>query len=418
MFKNSSKWYHWSNFPLYGIAIFITFSISFTQLFLALALLIALLDKKNSLKNETGDPPQKILFALIGLWILYRVFHIFYSRHFMEELILARELLLFSIIPLFIYRIKNKAILTAFVWSMVIGVALPFSNLLYLQFTGIQDILPMSFRYNAFAGMNPLTFTATSGIAFFILSGTFLYAFSNGKKYLSIAALMGAVMALTSFYFSHSRGGYLALAFAVGVLSLFWFRRAHVVIMPIGLLAIAWLLSHGFADSLIDRYASFFNPEGGNYISFLNRLQQWEAGFAIWQKWPLLGTGFADYHYFYPDFVKEGYVKWAAVTDPKNVMHLHNDYLDTLVFYGITGFAILYLLLTQPLADFFRNKKSLPWGERALGWSIFAALLFIFVAGTSQAELIDDQAQTTIYFAIGLLYRLLQSDIRRIADEN
>ena len=191
---------------LTGFALFCSFSISLTQFFLGLSLLVFLVDftfyvhLKSRLKNRENtnllsslEPKEQNLinhfqtykkneiFYYIGAWIFLRIIHLFISPEPLKELYDFREIWLISILPLVMFRLPDEKWLKVFWICLVTGAA---STGAYNLFKYFQLNLSMNhFRAGGFFNtMHPLSYTGITGLLFFLSIGAALYFWQKNPK--------------------------------------------------------------------------------------------------------------------------------------------------------------------------------------------------------------------------------------------
>lgn len=166
---------------------------------------------------------------------------------------------------------------------------------------------------------------------------------------------MGGLLVLTtlilslSLLLSWSRGGWLAAAFAFGVVVLAWSRRKAPLIVLAGGLLLFLMAVVGLFDllptSLVARLAdlrSYWVTVDLNRVevtdanfSVVERLAHWQAAIGMWADHPWLGVGLGNYAVVYPAYRVS---RWQ---DPLG--HAHNVYLNFGAETGLIGLAA-YLL--------------------------------------------------------------------------
>ncbi|MCX6910854.1 MAG: O-antigen ligase family protein [Verrucomicrobia bacterium] len=199
---------------------------------------------------------------------------------------------------------------------------------------------------NHFAGFLELTLAVA--LAHLLWSG-------RGAAQRIVLAYAACVM-FVGIAFSGSRGGYIStggmLVFVVAAVARGVTRRwwPALVIVLLGLLAGAWGI-YGF-EALRTR---FFSPQMGRVDT--SRMWMWQAAWQIFLEHPWFGTG--------PCMFNAVYGRYRDPLDQFIPEYVHNDYLQTLCDYGITGFVLMGLLVGAFLVTAWRIH--LRWRQRGIG---------------------------------------------------
>jgi tetratricopeptide (TPR) repeat protein len=160
-----------------------------------------------------------------------------------------------------------------------------------------------------------------------------------------LAALFVFALVLTG-----SRGGWIALALALVAWPLLtgWGRKKKLIGLAAVLLCVGaglWALYHG-SDYARDRIQPFLE---GKFEA--SRPLIWKAGWQMWLDGVWLGRGAASYNVLFEQYRPRGFLN-----DPE---WTHNDYLNTLIDYGVIGFALwLGAGLTLGLAGWVAVKRA------------------------------------------------------------
>ncbi len=146
-----------------------------------------------------------------------------------------------------------------------------------------------------------------------------------------IACAWLAVLFVFAVVLTGSRGGWIGLGLALLAWPLFTGRdwRKKVLGLTAVLLCAGvglWALYHGseYARTRIDPFLE------GKFEA--SRPVIWKAGWQMWQVEPWLGRGAAAYNVLFDQYRPRGFLnepRWA-----------HNDHLNTLIDYGLAGFAL------------------------------------------------------------------------------
>lgn len=141
-----------------------------------------------------------------------------------------------------------------------------------------------------------------------------------------LAALLLGALLLTG-----SRGGWLATALALALWPLLsgrgWKRGVLGGAGVLAALALGLTVAYKFLPAAQTRIEPFLRGEFE-----ASRPLLWRAGWELWQRAPVLGTGAASYNILFDQVRPLGYRQEPHWT--------HNDYLNTLSDYGAVGFAL------------------------------------------------------------------------------
>ncbi len=199
---------------------------------------------------------------------------------------------------------------------------------------------------NPYAGYLSLSLALMGGLLLGHLRG------GEWRRHIPVLWIFGGATAIitVALLMSFSRGAWLALAVAVGVMAALWNRR---VLFGIGLLLVVGLLvglagAFGALPEAVAARLSFL----GDYVAILQgtppllTAQNWAVmeRMAIWQSaWnmfldnPALGIGAGNFDVAYPFYALPG---WNTLPG-----HAHNYYLNMLAETGILGFVTYFLLM-------------------------------------------------------------------------
>ncbi|OEF00484.1 hypothetical protein A136_13865 [Vibrio crassostreae 9ZC13] len=357
---------------------------------------------------ENGDKVLSviILVATVASFFVYRatIIRSNFSNNWWLYLIV---LYLFFIGVSYIYKgdfsgRESRAAIGAF----FIILFLPYDKLktLHLQalvILGSVCILGVSVYYQVYLGksrmslpVNPIPY-ATLGASFAITA--FILAIYEQSKNKALLLFSGFAFATSSVLLSESRGVWLALAFAVMVVSIRNIKRIkfskHIVLMVIVVSVIA-LFSKGFVYERYQRTMSEFSAiEQGNLSTSIGvRLQLWNTAITIADGSPILGV--KDYKSELKKLYDKGELTKNVITAP----HPHNEILNKLVQQGGGGVLIYLSFMLFPV--FFFKDLSL------LGKDLLISIPIIYiVSGLTDIPMYHGQTLIVYLVVIGLLYR-------------
>ncbi|HEY4301209.1 MAG TPA: O-antigen ligase family protein [Candidatus Didemnitutus sp.] len=140
-----------------------------------------------------------------------------------------------------------------------------------------------------------------------------------------------AVVLVAGLILTGSRGGWISLAVALmlwpALFARGWKRRLIGVAAAVGAAAATLAAVFFLSDGARERMKPFL---AGQWEA--SRPLIWRVGVRIWQEHPWLGAGAASYNVLFEQFRPVGFRNEPQWT--------HNDYLNTLSDYGVTGFAL------------------------------------------------------------------------------
>lgn len=191
--------------------------------------------------------------------------------------------------------------------------------------------------------------------------------------------LIGFAGGVYASLMSETRSGWVAApVFLLTGLCVFW--RSVVERKLLTLLLFAVLIA-GFAGlsqvESVERRAGVavaefedYFKDGRNGTSVGLRLDMWKAGFAAFQSNPAIGSGPAGTDAVIDDLIASGSIHPRV----REFRHLHNQYIDAMARYGISGLLGYLLLLTLPFFLFLKKSRSKSAAVCALG---FGGCLFV-----------------------------------------
>jgi len=178
---------------------------------------------------------------------------------------------------------------------------------------------------------DPHTFSFFMGLCFFICLGYF--AWEKKWKWKVLAGISTVFMFLATVL-SFSRGAYLgmllgSLFFFIILAVKFFGKTGKIAIVGV---ALAFLLSIFFQETIQNRLTSVFNPKEG---SNTERIKNWKQAFEIVRNYPLSGIGLGNYTFYIDPSSKE-----------RSSIYAHNTFLDIAAETGIlNGLLFIFLIL-------------------------------------------------------------------------
>lgn len=230
---------------------------------------------------------------------------------------------------------------------------------------------------NHFAGylemLLPLALTYT-------LSGRFNYVMKILLGYASLVIFGGIVVSV-------SRGAWIATGITLVVL-FGWLLKTHgyrvqavTVLLVLSVIATGFVLRAELSPNRRDSLASLMDTEN-------LRFRLWQPAIALWKENPWWGAGPAHFDYRFRQYRPGGTYSWSMQVRPERV---HNDYLNTLVDWGLVG----ALLVALAWALFY--------------WDVIRGWKYVQRAQTDLAAKRGNKSSFVMGAALGLLAILLHS---------
>jgi len=213
--------------------------------------------------------------------------------------------------------------------------------------------------------------------------GSMLLVFSwininHEKKYHFLLTLISSILAINAILLAGFRGHILAL-FILSTLFLLLNNKysinnqrnnlfaAFLVLITILLIQFNPNVKDRFIDAAYNLQEwsniTIFNIEARNVVeknintSTGQRMEMYKTGLMAFKEKKIFGHGYLNTTSAASNFAKNEYVKKAIIQHT----HLHNTYIDSLVFGGVTALLVVLILLLSPLLVFiqaFKNKQN------------------------------------------------------------
>jgi O-antigen ligase len=180
----------------------------------------------------------------------------------------------------------------------------------------------------------------------------------------------------------------------IGALALLWFWRKSVALGLLGLGILSVLILP--QNPLLERMSQGLDMRQD---STRERVYMAEAGISIIKAHPWLGVGdalesFDGHPGYYLLNMPEEAKQWASLKD-RDEGHLHDDFLQVAVMYGLPALVLLLIF-------FARLGLAAARSETALGVAMAASLLAWFVNGLFEYNFGSFQSSFFLWFLIGL----------------
>ena len=168
---------------------------------------------------------------------------------------------------------------------------------------------------------------------------SFLF-FSRGRKIAKIIGVLALCVMVFSLYLTKSRGGWIAATLVTSVLMFLFLKKSvakySVPLLVIGVLSVGvgvFYFSDGFRERLLGVFSTNSNQSG------MFRAWLWLPAFQMWVDHPIFGVGPGQFNIRFPEYR-------TALTQ-LNPIHVHNDFLEILVEYGLIGGLLVLGLIGQ-----------------------------------------------------------------------
>lgn len=203
---------------------------------------------------------------------------------------------------------------------------------------------------NHFAGF--LELILPFGIAY-LFTGRYGYTFKVFLGYGCLVILAGLAVTL-------SRGGWIAAAASFFVMFCFLLRKREHRIPALAAIVIA-VLGLGIAFQKSEKLQERVQKatEGGSSASVSTRPAIWKTAWTMWQDYPVWGVGPGHFDYRFPEYRPE-----MIQARPGWV---HNDYLNTLVDWGIVGAVIVGSGIVFLAVGLLRTRKYVDRASKDIG---------------------------------------------------
>jgi O-antigen ligase len=320
-----------------------------------------------ALHRAKPDPDQ---FCLVSsaLFFGYVILRAFFS----QVAYLARVdvysvlggLLVYFFVACFLTDSKQRTLLLVFL--LTVGMAHVLIGA--IQFRNGDNFMPIPFLQRFDYGRRASGFYICPNHLAGLLEvlGIFGLSISCWSRLPAWAKLLSAYATATCYFgliLTGSRGGYLS---TLGSLLLFialsgtLLRRVSArLFWKVGGPGIIIAVLIGFAAALLIHQNAYLSGRAQAMFEKNVRLEMWKAAIQQWKLRPFFGTGSGTYLYYGRQFRSP-----QLQLDP---VYVHNDYLQLLAEYGLTGGALLLIFLGTHLAKGWRNFQRL--GSKRVGVS-------------------------------------------------
>lgn len=201
---------------------------------------------------------------------------------------------------------------------------------------------------------------------------------SNKERLFSIFIF---VLAIYSVSLSGTRIAwviFLALSFSImliwSIRGLLTRRGLLLIVIALSVISVVSISSKQFNNRIDIAYKEIqtFSNDKDSHGSVNLRLSMWSGGFTAFKQQPIIGYGYQNTGLEASRHISGSYAKEFT----KGQKMLHNDYINSLVGFGIVGLLVLLTLLFFPLIIFYKRLKAdKSFTKNATGMLFIIALL-------------------------------------------
>lgn len=303
-------------------------------------------EKLNLFKKNT------VLFLIFSSLFWVSCIGLIYTENLSEGTKILTRNLPFLIFPLIFstIRIQENAIrflLKFFSFSVILASGFALAKAIYLKMNNLGD-------YFHFIKLEMLQDKHNTYFALFCVVAIAYFLFNLRKKTLWYA---GCILYLLGYmYLLSVRISIVALIVVVFIYLISqrkWIPSKYIYLLFAGctLIPVAFYLSPSFQEKFNPH-----TPEGEPISDVGSRKIHWQAAIdQISKNNILFGAGTGDGH----DGLYENYKKFGFETGFLEQYNAHNQYIETVLYYGIFGLALLVLLLFYGLKINYQNRDYL-----------------------------------------------------------
>jgi hypothetical protein len=158
-----------------------------------------------------------------------------------------------------------------------------------------------------------------------------------------------------------------------------------------------------------NRIRTMFDPY---WMTNIERTNQFLTGLRIFKAHPILGIGDIG--------VEKQYSKYKAYYEKENYGHLHNNYTQFLVIFGIVGFTFMMFFLAKIFKIHLQMYKLFKGKDFVSSYTIAAMACFIafLFAGIAEWNFGDQEIITVIWFTLGINIAFYKDFLKTKANTN
>lgn len=182
------------------------------------------------------------------------------------------------------------------------------------------------------------------------------------NKYLRLLALLTFVLVSLAIVFTYSRGGFLALAAAIGILLVRKPPRARVILLTIIVaIPVLTMVPAQYTERLktLNEVLPFGHAEVGQTSDsgFRGRLSEMRVGVLMFLEEPILGVGLDNYPYLYQEYARRvGLDSRLAEREP------HSRYLEIASEMGLVGMVAYAFVIGSLFYSMYLGERRLKAG--------------------------------------------------------
>ena len=236
----------------------------------------------------------------------------------------------------------------------------------------------------------------------------------NGKFFWLMLLIAGVILGVTGSILSGSRGSWLALPLAVGMICYGFadqLKRSQTVLVCITAISIivgvCFIPQTGIQErvSLAVRETAAYFDSGDASSSVGARFELWRAAYHIGMEKPLLGWSDKEaYQQEKARWVEQGWLDSFIIP----FSHPHNDFLYVWVRRGLLGVASLLMLYILPLWLFIKEFRSVDGEIRCYAISGVVLVLSYMTFGLTNATFIHNGGVMVYSFSLIIIWSLFQ----------
>lgn len=350
-------------------------------MFLLITLAVCLYDYKNLKLHLIKNKYLVVAVLIFTLWI--SAVSAYHNTPISE---LDNYFRLFLLLPLLVIKMEDK------VWTKILFYS-ALAACLHLIYSYYNFDIP---RYQG-TSSHPITY-ANMTVTLILLILIFLQLKTLNRFYIFLVFIMASLLFL-AWVLTESRGPVIGFILSLALI-LYWSRSRVILLFTVLSFFMLFFFQNSLSERLIklnDLEISLFDKNSidkvlkshsSKYVPLRERGSYFFYGFATIDKYPLLGIG--------PHNVEDGMRKYLDETGYLAVArdHLHNDFLDISVKFGVPGLVFLLLIYLLLIYDgsSYRYKQ--------------AFIIFMLMLVTSQLSQSNFAHHQAITFFISAMYVL------------
>jgi O-antigen ligase len=385
---NISK--YWIGPALYGVVLFLPFSIAFSEIFILILLLGVLAHV--AVCGAFAEFRSSLLYAVVA-YILISLVSALLCEINPKSINEVGHLLLYIFLFAGIYMGRRAMFTRGHLYLFMAAVAFGAINGIVQYFNdygilgrqamhkpGIPPRIKGTFS-------NSLTYSGFYGMALFFL----LPFLSVRTKRFRSALLLVLFLLIVALVLTHARGGLVA---AVLTSTLFVLRQRKYVIHLISILVLIVVAALLFLPELVSLVSHVFK-ETVTMSTFSLRLTFVRAAVDFFLQNPILGIG--------PGAFTAAFELWKSSPDLAPAAHAHNQYLEVLSTTGILGFtafiAILVIIFRRLLSSIARTGERL---SDPVVVGAFYSLIFLCISSILECHFSDEEIFNLSNLVVGI----------------